>query len=117
MDVEMIVPSHLAGLTQVLGSVSNYCSASNSCYTSKPAAIYCPYHNPGSHILFNTLHQIKVKKWYTAMSPEEISELSHNLVVKVEYFISGMTATGLEYDTPAAIREGMPEYINLGAYC
>jgi hypothetical protein len=49
--------------------------------------------------MFNTLYHTKVKEWYTTMPLEELLELSYHLMAQPDYFISGMTATGLEYNT------------------
>ena len=66
--------------------------------------------------MFNTLHCADVKEWYDAMPPEKILELSYHLTSCVDYFISGMTAAGMEYGTQAAISAGKPEDIDLEAY-
>ena len=51
------------------------------------------------------------------MPSEELLELSYHLTAQVDYFISGMTAVGLDYGTQAAITAGKYEAIDLEAYC
>ena len=50
------------------------------------------------------------------MPQEELLELSYHVAARADYFISGMTAFGLEYGTQAAILTGKPEDIDLEAY-
>ena len=47
VDVDLIVPSHLAGLTQVFGFMSNYRSASDSRWISNQSANVVPITTQG----------------------------------------------------------------------
>ena len=117
MNVELIVPTHLSGLKQIFGFISNYRSASDCRWISNQPSSIVPVTSQGLTFMFNTLHCAKVKEWYAAMPPEELLELSYHLTARADYFISVMIAAGLEYGTQAAISAGHPEDINLEAYC
>jgi hypothetical protein len=116
VNVELIVPSHLSGLKQVFGFLANYRSASDCRWISNQSSSIVPITSQGITFMFNILHRADVKEWYEAMPPEEILELSYHLTARVDYFISGMTAAGLEYGTQTAISAGKPEEIDLEAY-
>jgi hypothetical protein len=116
VSVDLIVPTHLAGLTQVFGFMSNYRSASDCRWISNQSSSIVPITSQGLTFMFNTLHRAEVKEWYAAMPTEELLELSYHLTARADYFISGMTAAGLEYGTQAAICAGKPEDIDLEAY-
>ena len=79
VSVDLIVPTHLAGLTQVFGFMSNYRSASDCCLISNQSSSIVPITSQGLTFMFNTLHCATVKEWYTVMSPEELPELSYHL--------------------------------------
>ena len=116
VNVDLIVPTHLSGLKQVFGFLTNYRSASDCRWISNQSSSIVPITSQGLTFMFNTLHRADVKEWYDAMPPEEILELSYHLTARADYFISGMTAAGLKYGTQAAISAGKPEEIDLEAY-
>ena len=100
------MPTHLSGLKQVFDFMANYRLASDCRWISNQSSSIVPITSQGFTFMFNTLHCAEVKEWYDAMPPEEILELSYHLTARVDYFISGMPAAGLEYGTQAAISAG-----------
>ena len=90
--------------------------ASDSRWISNQSPGIVPITSQGLTFMFNTLHHTEVKEWYTAMPPSELLELSYHLTAQANYFISGMTAAGLEYGTHAAIGAGNPKDIDLEVY-
>ena len=79
MSVDLIVATHLAGLTWVFGFMSNYRSANNCRCIPKQSSRIIPITSQDLTFMFNTLHCAEVKEWYDAMPPEELLELSYHL--------------------------------------
>ena len=71
MRVDLIVPTHLAGLTQVFGFMSNYRSASDCRWISNQSSSIVPITSQCLTFIFNTLHRVEVKEWYTAIPPSQ----------------------------------------------
>ena len=73
VDLELVVPSHLAGLARVSGFMSNYCSASNSCWISNQSPSIIPITTQCLTFLVIILHQTGVKEWHTTINNEPLS--------------------------------------------
>ena len=65
--------------------------------------------------MFNALHVIEAKEWYSVMSQEDTLKLGYHLTGRAEYFISEMTAAWCHYNTQAVSIAGKHEDIDLDA--
>ena len=89
MDVDLIMPSHIAGLTQFFAILANYRSESDARWILNQSPSIVSITAQGMTYLFNTMHEKEVKDWYAELGLEKWLQLCYHVTSRAHWFVGG----------------------------